>query len=154
MSEDLIGSLLLEVTSKSNWYSKIFDDDRISVWRKEFLEANSGEEDIFNYCVKLLRATAQGSKHDENCKWKDNISLCDECKEDLKKEVIEHPDNFGIDEDDDPIVFDENDYWIDELLIEPCNHPKCDCVSPDCELYDYVQYQPIISNDLHEKLKK
>jgi hypothetical protein len=146
MSEEIY-SLLSEITSKNTWYTKVFDDEIISKWKKEFLDVNPKEEDTFNYCLKLLQTTAQGSVHDEDCKWVDMEWLCNDCK----KEIMADPKSFDL---DDEVDF-SNDDWISEHDIEPCEHPKCKCKSPDSELYDYVEYKPkgVVDQDLHNRIK-
>lgn len=111
------------ITEKSDWYEKIFNDDIVKKWEKEI-----GGTYNFNLAVRLLQATAKGSKHLKDCPW-DELP-CELCKEECSDE-------------------DEDDFYN-------CNeHIRCNCVEPDFTLKDYVEYLPkgFIGKELHSKCK-
>lgn len=124
---DRFSELLEEISSKENWYSKVFDDKLVSVWQSEFLATHSDpvDLDLFEVAINLLRATAQGSSLQSRqvCyeQWDPkNKRLCLKCR------VAE-----DVDEDED----DLDDYDLDL----PCPHLICACVSPHHRLENYVR---------------
>ena len=142
-----------EITNKQNWYSKVFDERIVEKWRNE---VPTHSQDIFNYALKLLQASAQGSKHLKDCKW-ENITMCEFCYNALKQQIINNPEVFSLSyaEIAEPGFFDEGweqDYIDDDTT---CQHVKCNCISPDSELYNYVQYHPegVVDKNLHNHCK-
>lgn len=53
-----ISDILLALTSKQTWYSKIFDDAIVEKWREE-----AKDKDDFELALRILRTTAQGCVH-------------------------------------------------------------------------------------------
>src|SRR5574340_525640 len=76
--------LLEEMTGKRDWYSKVFQDELVAKWRAEVPpEARAS----FELALSLLRASAQGVNHSDECQWGDGeYPLCDSCLAELRKE--------------------------------------------------------------------
>ena len=135
-----IWNICEEITSKKDWYSKVFQSTTVAKWQAELpLEAAHN----FTLALKLLRASAQGVKHEENCDWGDTAPpLCDECKRATIKMLRE--DGEEIDSDDDEWMYDDD---------FRCDHPRCQCIPPDSSLDSYIRYHPegLIDSQLHTR---
>lgn len=141
-----ISEITQEIASKKNWYEKIFDQDIITKWKSEH---NLKNEDLakFDLAVKLLRASVQGIKHSDDCRWDIN-TVCEECVAELKEQLI--------DEGDSEIDFNDPN-WYDQYYDygDDCEHIKCSCIGPDIDLYKYIEYHSnLIPNDLHQECKR
>lgn len=140
-----------EITSKRNWYTKVFNNEIVNHWKSEL-----GGIDEFDLAIKLLRASAQGSVHLEDCNWEETsykCFLCPDCLSNLKKDIIADPKKYSLDEIDDNF-FDER--WEENFLDDvECPHPFCQCTAPDRSLHNYVNYHPngVLSQELHDKCK-
>lgn len=137
MTDELVWEVCEEITCKNDWYSKVFNDTIVQKWRDEISDTKI---DAFDFAIKILRASAQGSKHFEDCDWVDTHSLCEDCENNLKQDIINNPDKYGIDLID-TITFEDG--WEHEFedIIE-CDHPECNCVGPDSSLHKYLDYYP------------
>jgi hypothetical protein len=165
-----IWSLCEEITSKREWYSKVFREDIVAKWREELpLDANVN----FDLAINLLRASAQGVNHvkeskdfttsegqvyhTETCGWDDSRDMCDDCRMRLKQAIINNPEEFGLSSEDIDINFFEEgwEHDFDAWDQANCPHPLCKCRSPDCSLDDYIQYHPdgVLNADLHNECK-
>ncbi len=153
--------ILQEISSKKEWYRKIFDQELVQKWREEHSSYETSKEpgsfaDIFWLAIKTLRASAKGtqlSPHD--CSWEDK-HMCDSCLKKAKEEIRLDPAKYGLeaDEIDGYLADDDWPYYFNEYG-EYCQHPRCKCVGPDSKLSDYVEYQPVglLSVELIQKLK-
>ena len=137
-----------EITTKKDWYSKVFDPVIVSKWRSE-LPATAG--DNFHMAIDLLRLSAQGVVHQENCDWDESVPACKNCMGLLRKQIQE--ERPGEELSDDP-----EDWNVDlyDWGQEHCRHPRCKCTAPDHELSSYVHYFPegVLSKELHIKCQK
>lgn len=70
MDNQVLGDLLLEITSKNDWYGKVFNEEITQHWRNEALANPKITEDIFWLALNILKATAKGTYHAEDCPWK------------------------------------------------------------------------------------
>src|SRR3972149_2149007 len=176
-----VWSLCQEITSKQEWYSKVFNDDIVNQWYQEVLDKKEwfltkpsetsgffGEdyvrfngkfpnvEDLFWFVIKLLRSTAQGSSHRDNCEWDEGVSMCRDCMYNLKQDILNNPGNYSLESEDiDSEFFNEG--WVEEYQHEiNCEHPRCNCLPPDSNLENYVNYHPngLISQTLHNECKR
>lgn len=175
VSKKILSSLLQEITSKKNWYSKVFDEAVVQKWKKEFMdqiEIKSKEsskltkakisevaldpieaENLFDLMIGFARATAQGCVHKTNCPWSDYEDLCTKCKNKKKEKITENPEKYGVEKEDLPELFD-NDDWISEMNLK-CRHPRCSCISPDFDLHKYISYTQngLVPETLRRELK-
>lgn len=136
-----------EITSKKNWYVKVFDTEILNKWR---VEMNNCHE--FDVAINLLRSSAKGVKHLNNCPW-EVIRTCPKCDELWKQYILENPTDYGLDTDHPNITDYPN--WRDDNESE-CPHVKCQCVPPDSLLENYIEYhsEGLINYDLHNKCKE
>lgn len=153
-----IWNICLEITSKNNWYTKVFDQKIVDKWSLEILEQTpSSNPDNFLYALNLMRATAQGSKHDEDCEWlgKDAEDICEKCRKELHEKITsnlsEHdlPENFTDEQVNDimnEIICDKN----------PCIHALCECVPANSELHQYIEYttRGVLNKKIHDECKQ
>lgn len=149
-----ISDLLMEIASKKNWYSKVFNTEIIGKWRSEFNETSNNNH-LFDLAIKLLQATAQGKRDIEECKWEET-GMCDSCKESLMDDVRENPANYDLTADDLDELFEEDQWWcnIDDAY-QYCQHPHCQCIPPDCNLHDYIVYDGnIIPRELQNQFRQ
>ncbi len=150
-SNDVIGDILHAITSRKEWYSKIFDDVIVKKWKTEFVEQSKNSGDLFDFVISLARTTAQGVKHEDDCSWDEGDILCDTCLEEEKQTYAE--DNPNLTPVELTEIFNEGD-WLYELEIERCEHKRCRCTPPDSELTKYIQHNnKIIPKRLHNNLK-
>lgn len=151
--QTVLGDLLLEITTKQNWYSKVFNDDIVQHWKQEFITQSPESADLFDLVVKFAQATAQGSVHKDDCSWQELCNLCDECKVTMRKEIEKNPQEYDVAEEDLENLFEDDD-WIFDLELK-CDHPKCTCIPPDFDLHKYIEYMPegVLNKDLCEELK-
>jgi len=154
--EQSVWNICEEITCKKNWYSKVFDDDIVSKWRQE-ISVQSGH--TFDFALKLLRSTAQGVNHRENCNW-EALCMCNDCKDQLKRDILANPEDFGLsveDIEDDGTQMFHDDRFPSEFpdAWERCPHAHCKCTAPYSTLEDYVDYFPrdLIDSDLHIECK-
>lgn len=175
--QPILESLLFEVTSKKDWYSKVFNDKIVEKWKIEYIsqiEKNNGfhhisvdgnfeshiskfpidKNSLFDMVIGFARTTAQGCIHKKDCEWDDNQSLCDLCIVDIKEECAKDSDIYGLQNPDEVKKFIEKiekERYLDDY---ECNHIKCKCIAPDFELHKYVEYIPngVITEKLHDKL--
>ena len=125
--------LLEEITRKKDWYEKVFDEKIVSKWYQEIIEQGGKKEDIDNFwlCIRILKATAQGTWHNPECSWDGDQKLCDDCFEKVRKEK-------GVHSSDEDAMDDLN-----ELIHEKykkCSCSYCNCKGPNSNLSDYVDY--------------
>ena len=145
-----------EITSKKNWYTKVFDPAIVNKWRSEIPMV--GEH--FDLAVGLLQATAQGSKHLPDCDWDEGSEICPSCEDWLKDDVLKHPQTYDLEDISPEEVkeFLESRDWNDlccDWGRENCDHPKCSCTAPDHSLHNYIEYIPegLLSSQLHQSLQ-
>jgi hypothetical protein len=152
-TQQTLSSLLLEITSKQKWYSKVFDDNITTKWKNEFLQKSPNSSHLFDLILSFAQATAQGSIHKSTCPWNEYEPLCKDCQKDMKRKVQRDPHKYNVRRRDLDDLF-ENDNWFEDMDFT-CDCSKCSCTAPDCDLYDYVKYHPegLISVDLHDRLK-
>lgn len=150
----IISNLLLEITSKKNWYSKVFNENIVHNWKHEFLTQSPDTGDLFDMVIRFAQATAQGCIHKDDCPWTENDNLCDQCKKEMRKKIENNPAEFQCEPDELSVMF-EDDNWIYEFDFH-CNHPRCSCVPPDFELIKYIRYNPlgVLDENLHKELKE
>lgn len=138
------------ITSKTNWYNKVFNEDIISKWKKEI---NSDDE--FDFALALLQASAKGSHISKKCKWTDE-ETCMKCVENVKKQITANPKKWGyrLKELND-LTFDDLDWYYDTDPDPDCDHIRCKCSAPCSDLNDYIEYHPngLIGKKLHQKCK-
>lgn len=139
------------ITSKSDWYRKVFDDIIIDKWREEIKF-----DDNFYLAIKLLQASAKGVDISKNCEWVEGYR-CNDCKEKFKKELLEDPD---IDEEEklsfnDPKWFDDETNFYDAADCDHQENQKCGCPSPSNNLEDHIEYygSGLLDKNLHDKCK-
>lgn len=154
-TKEILGNLLLEITSKQKWYSKVFDEKIVKHWKDEFLSHSVplNSADLFDLVIKFSQATAQGCVHLDDCPWEENGPLCEDCKEEKRKEIEADPKAFDLNPEEIPEIF-ESDDWISDLEFE-CDH-RCSCLPPDFDLTAYVKYIPdgLLSKVLRNSLKE
>lgn len=163
-SKKILSNLLHEITSKQDWYSKVFDETIVLKWKQEFLDqtkslhpkddqTNKENNDLFDLMISFARTTAQGCVHKKDCPWGDFEPLCDKCKKEKKEEITKNPEKFDVDKDELSEMF-ENDDWINEMDLT-CKHPRCSCISPDFDLHKYIEYSEkgLLSDELRKQLK-
>lgn len=143
-----------EITNKKEWYTKIFNKNITDYWRRE-LPVGSG--DNFDFVVKLLQATAQGSIHLPNCDWDEGSRLCRDCLYELKQGILQTPEDFGLTSEDIDFDFFEQPGWEQDYEeCMDCQHPRCGCTAPDSSLASYVEYRPegVVNAELHDQCKR
>jgi len=154
-----IWSLCEEISSKKEWYSKVFRDEIVNKWKDEL---SSDAHNNFEFALKLLRATAQGTNHVkerratsrgevhyETCGSDERHEMCNDCKGRLKQAILNNLEEFSLSPEDIEVDFFEYEYWADDN----CNHPLCK--PPDSSLNDYIEYHPqgLLDPDLHQEFK-
>ncbi len=157
-------SILYSLTEREDWYDKIFDNNIIENWRQDIhniFDDNSNKYDngygvnykidegydidlVFDLCIKFLRATAQGVKHDPECKWDEqDFNYCDECIKDIIQDFKEsHDDDNKIQKmtNDEIRNIDYFEEYACDCDIEnyKCKHYKCGCSHPHYSLHNYI----------------
>lgn len=149
-----VWTILQEITSKYDWYDKVFNSEIVHKWRQETpLDAM----DDFNLAIKLLQCTAQGVNLLPNCDWEED-TICNDCKYKFKRDIPANPEEFGLTPNDiGPDFFSEDNDWVSDLdLREHCDHSRCKCKAPDSTLENYVEYHSsgLIPQDLHQECKQ
>lgn len=137
------------ITSKKNWYDKVFNDDIVNKWK---LEVKS--DDNFYLAIRLLQASAKGSHILKDCEW--DYGLCNDCVKEIKNDILENPEDFDYDVTKLAILFTQPNWWDEINYDKECNHIKCKCISPHSLLEDYINYYPdgLLSIDLHNECKQ
>lgn len=132
------------ITSKKEWYRKVFDDDLVTKWKLE-----SKSDNNFDFSINMLRASAKGCKILKDCDWEEK-GACKDCIDILKEELLAE-NNSDVTELAN--LFCER-YWFTQYDLE-CEHVKCKCTGPDSNLEDYIEYSSnnLIEQDLHEECK-
>lgn len=159
-----IWNICEEITSKRNWYTKVFDQEITNKWRDEFIAQSATHEpqpdllDNFDLAIKMLQSTAQGSRHLDKCDWDESTNMCADCNSNLKKQLQEHPENFGLtieDVEEETFFEDGWEYEFDDWARDNCNHARCKCTTPNSTIDDYIAYLPngVIASDLHQTCK-
>lgn len=145
-----IWNICEEITSKQNWYSKIFNDDIVCKWKKE-----THSPDEFNCALKLLRATAQGVKYSETCEHFDQV-MCKNCVSTLKQKLLKTPGLFGYEPKNVDDILSKDKWEIDFEDDIMCDHQRCSCIPPHHNINNYVEYYPedLLPQPLHTKCKK
>jgi hypothetical protein len=143
-----VSDVLQEITSKKNWYSKVFDTEITQKWADEIKEHSTAYE--FNLALSILKASTQGSVYIPNCEWDDYCHECHQVFNCKIKDAVFRKDN-SIDSDDEIENFEDEDI---EELIGGCNHKRCKCISPDNELHDYIVNETNHDVNLNEALLK
>lgn len=168
VTQNILSDLLGEITSKKEWYSKVFNPKIVNKWKQEYLTAHLKYENnvipkedeyhakyvlelaknasqspidissLFDMVINFARATAQGCKHFEDCEWDDAYTICDKCINDIATSIKKHPED-GYGDEDIKEMRDNRKAPYDEF---ECEHPQCECKPPDFELYKYVEYLP------------
>lgn len=135
------------ITSKDNWYNKVFNEDIISKWKKEIKS-----DDNFDFAISLLQATAKGSHISKKCEWESD-TMCEKCSEKLKKQIIANPKKYGYNKKELDDLFEEDDWYYDQDVN--CKCIKCKCIAPCSDLNDYIEYHPdgLLDKKLHNKCK-
>ena len=143
-----VSQILQEITGKENWYKKVFDDTIVSKWREE-----CGLGSDFDFAIRLLQATTQGSKMSDKCDWPEDC-ICVECSNllNLKLKDVGFLKTHDIDPDDTEDVYDDAINDADQLFnyVGACNHIRCTCISPDSMLSDYIIHKD--NNELNNEL--
>eukprot|EP01091_Cochliopodium_minus_P005950 TRINITY_DN1583_c0_g1_i3.p1 TRINITY_DN1583_c0_g1~~TRINITY_DN1583_c0_g1_i3.p1 ORF type:complete len:487 (-),score=168.76 TRINITY_DN1583_c0_g1_i3:75-1535(-) len=152
-----IWDLLETITSKENWYEKVFKEEIVEKWLDEvFIQdynlPKNIVQDTFFQAIGLLRATAQGKDFNSKCQWGDE-NCCPECKKLAISRVKSDPNSYKIKD----IANAEDDdlyYAYIDVDYDLCSHPLCSCVPPDHELSSYVSYtsEGLVPKELREKL--
>jgi hypothetical protein len=144
-------NVLRTITYKPEWYSKVFDETIVNKWKEE-LTSSGVSDTTFGLCVRFLKATAQGSRHNKDCKWQDSSMVCKDCEKEIQRKIFEDREDYGVDES---VTFPEeiDIYDMIDDFPEECDHPICDCIPPDHELNKYVLVDSnTLSSDLHGRL--
>lgn len=148
-----VSHLLKEMSSKSDWYQKVFSDEIIQKWKEEI---SPEHESDFWLAINILRATAQGSLHLPNCSWEEAI-CCDDCKEDIHQQVLADSKCNGFEsrEEAQNAIDEGSDILTDMYYEVECYHPRCDCSSPDHDLSDYIVYnaEGLLDDCIRQSLK-
>ena len=148
-----IWAMCQEITLKKGWYQKIFNTDIVNRWRDEMPEKSY---DDFDFAVKLLQTTTQGSIHLPDCNWEGGRRLCDICLCELKEDILNNPEMYDLtpEEIGDDFFSDNWEYDFEEY--KECNHIRCSCTAPDSGLLSYVDYHPdgVVSDELHQQCKR
>lgn len=152
-----IWNICSEISCKSNWYSKVFNQEIVDKWQAEIMEQNpKSHPDNFLFAVNLMRASAQGTKHQEKCEWLYDFDeeICEKCHEDLSELVQKNPSEY----DWDGVDTEEFSRIIDEIICEenPCTHVLCKCIPANSELHQYIEYttKGVLNKTLHDKCKQ
>jgi hypothetical protein len=105
----------------------------------------------------MLRSSAQGARHLDNCDWDKTSEMCATCKIALRNELLTLYESFGYTAEDinDEFFYDGWENNFDDWEQDNCNHPRCKCTAPDSTIEDYVDYIPdgIIGPELHQTCK-
>ena len=161
-----IWGILQTITSKKNWYLKVFDKKIVGKWCKEINQEFTNVDypgsvtDIFIYAIQILQSSAQGSNINlDTCEWHENErQFCNECYKRAEQIVRENPDEYGILNDENINDFIDGGDWIDFFDDDDdfCNHPKCTCKGPDSDLDDYIIYshKDLLTKQQRENVKK
>jgi hypothetical protein len=164
-----IWNICSEISTKKDWYSKVFDKDIVEKWRDEVLKQNNKvTNDEFEYALSLMKASAVGTKHNSECEWEDGQKICKDCMKGLKlaiakkhqeknnkkdkknEEENENEEENDEEENDWLLDFDEDDedaivQWLweqdDDEVEALCNHPFCTCIPANSELHQYISYK-------------
>ena len=156
-----IWNICEQITSKRDWYNKVFDSEILQKWREEVLTQAENDDDVannFDVAIKMLQTTAQGCRHIESCDWDESTNMCSNCKIKLKKELEENPNEFGFTREE--IEFNEFfeegwEYEFGDWADEHCDHARCKCIAANSELNDFVIYLPdgVLDQELHNDCK-
>lgn len=148
-----VWQLCQEITNKKNWYSKVFDDNIVAHWRAEIPPESA---DNFALALKLLRASAQGCKHLEDCNWDEGSRMCRDCKYNLKQNILNNPQEYNLNPEDIDLDFFKHEGWdFDYDDHVECKHPRCTCTAPDSSLNSYIEYHPqLIAETIRELIIK
>jgi len=155
----LIWTILHSITSKSLWYSKIFDPTITQYWRAELeLRYSHQSLPIIDIAFALLKSAAKGSTIDPLCKWNTSTIICVKCRVKLKSDIISHPEYFNLlSTDIHNNFFDDGwDHDFNDWAFIYCPHvPLCTCTSPHSSLASYIEYYPsnLLDNKLHTLCK-
>ena len=142
-----------EITNKHNWYQKVFNTNIVHQWRDEIPE---NSHDDFDFAIKLLQSTAQGSIHLPDCNWDEDNTMCRDCLYELKRQILDNPEMFDLEPEDIGLDFFKEGWEIDFEDDIKCRHPRCSCTAPDSSLGSYVDYHPdgVITSELHAQCKR
>lgn len=153
-----IWKVLEEITSKSTWYSKVFDSQIVGTWFSEFLlcfpqDDKNRLSSVFWTAIQILRLTAQGSKLEDDCNWDDEL-MCKECRDEIERKIRDKPEDYDVTENDVCGYINFKEYYQD--FDDYCKHKMCRCSSPDSQLSQYVLYLPekSVPDDLRLKFKE
>lgn len=141
-------SLIADITSKSDWYTKVFDQDIVDKWVSEIPNSNI---DAFNFVLGLLQASAQGYIPARQCNHVEQYA-CIPCHQEflsklsdagfasahkIKTTKVAAAVKLGLNAID---TVDQLD--LEESIFEhmSCTH-FCDCVPANTLLSDYVVYK-------------
>ena len=146
-----IWTICEEISSKKNWYSKVFDKVIVSKWRDEIPQEFHNN---FDFSVKLLQGTAQGCLHlPVHCWPWNNPKICPNCLSQLKQDIRRNPESFGI---ANVKIFLLNEGWESQFLAyinckhrcnwddnvvrcSKCQHELIESIKQDPEAYDLSQ---------------
>lgn len=108
------------------------------------------DKNVFWCVLRILRLTAQGTNHQENCEWKTTTENCPICREETLQELRENWSEYGY-ESNKRAVDDVDDFT--RMNDIQCNHVRCDCVAPHSNLEDYVVYKELKKLIAHLELE-
>lgn len=166
-----LASILEGITARNSWYEKVFDRKIVSKWKSEFItdcKATKSEISELELKFKLsyfwaalgyLRATSQGSKQFVRCDWDDSDPYCESCTKIFKEQIVEDED-FKSERKKREFIktMDDDLGWTEKFMDADfnCSHPLCDCIPPDHNIHNYVNYhrKNLLSDKLRKGLKK
>ena len=160
-----IWNLLNDITSKDNWYSKVFNPKILQKWRDEIKAEykdnhyHGSIDDMISQVIQILQTSAQGTNiNHDTCTWEDTYPpICNACLDRMKQKVLANPKEYEYDGNEDLDAFLEDwDTWDDYLGEDWFIHSLCKCKGPDSTLNDYVVYssQGLLLDVQRTNLKK
>lgn len=150
-SDFVIWNICDEISEKTDWYSKVFNKKITEKWRAEVQKQTPTKniDDEFDYAIRLMQATAQGTVHEKDCEWEDGEKLCTECREKVVEYIRNNKEEFDlIEKYAEPDDSNEDEAINRVIAYEDqfdnyCSHSLCKCTPANSELHQYVQYKPV-----------
>jgi hypothetical protein len=148
MTSFKLWNILQDITSKKDWYEKVFDEVIIAKWRAEIASQNCQHD--FTLAIRILQSTAKGVQHTcdgsyYGCEWPDVPEECTICIEVFRALVLKDPEeitacygNLNVEEIDD----------FYQWAHDNCNHIQCNCIPPESNLNNYIECSTM-SKDIH-----
>lgn len=142
-----VWNILEGITSKRDWYEKVFDEAIVNKWREEVANA-----DDFRLAINIAQSTAKGSKRSHGkgyygCQWENHYTGCPDCREAFNCLMAEEEQDDGSFDSDD--IESNWDAFV-EYVDDNCEHDLCNCVPPDSDLHNYIE-QPTIDPSLFKE---